>query len=102
MVAAAPTLVDELPELDWSIPAPSSRLDYGFHSASERADRKAIVAPRVNSSRLSAKENLVTPPAFRDVLLDMARSCASTRNGTPEAVTSEAVPATEGKRPSGG
>jgi hypothetical protein len=62
-----------LPELDWSIPAPRSRLDYGFHSAEERAARKATVAPRVNASRLDAKENLATPLAFRDILIDLAR-----------------------------
>jgi hypothetical protein len=60
-------------DLDWSIPAPRSRLDYGFHSAAERAERRDVVAPRVNASRLHAGENLATPLAFRDVLLDLAR-----------------------------
>lgn len=63
-----------LPDLDWSIPAPRSRLDYGFHSAAERAARRAQVAPAVNASRLHASENLATPIAFRDVLLAIAGS----------------------------
>jgi hypothetical protein len=63
----------EPPELDWTIPPPASRLDYGFHSAEERAARKGDVAPRVNASRLTTSENLATPLAFRDVLIDLAR-----------------------------
>lgn len=64
----------ELPALNWSIPAPRSRLDYGFHSAAERAERRSSVAPRVNATRLTACENLSTPIPFRDLLLRMARS----------------------------
>ena len=60
-------------DLDFSIPEPRSRLDYGFHSAEERAERKSTVAPRVNASRLTTKENLATPVPFRDVLLNLAR-----------------------------
>lgn len=63
-----------LPDLDWSIPPPRDRLDYGFHSAKERADRKALVAPRVNATRLTAAENLATPIPFRDLLIKIARS----------------------------
>lgn len=62
----------KLPELDWSIPAPSSRLD--FHSAAERASKKTSVAPKVNATRLCTRENLSTPIPFRDLLLRMARS----------------------------
>lgn len=61
-------------ELDWSIPEPRSRLDYGFHSAHERRERRAIVSPGINASRLSASENLATPALFRDLLLRMART----------------------------
>ena len=64
----------ELPELDWSIPEPSSRLDYGFHSAAERRAKRDEVVPWVNACRLTAAENLATPVAFRDILLGMARS----------------------------
>jgi hypothetical protein len=60
--------------LIWDIPPPSSRLDYGFHSAKERRERRHLVAPRVNATRLTAKENLATPIAFRDLLLRMARA----------------------------
>lgn len=63
-----------LPELDWSIPAPRSRLDYGFHSASERAQKRAVVAPKVNATRLTGPENLATPLAFAELLVALARS----------------------------
>jgi hypothetical protein len=62
-----------LPVLDWSIPPPRSRLDYGFHSAEERRSRQETVAPRVNASRLTTTENLSTPLQFRDILLKIAR-----------------------------
>ncbi len=64
----------ELLELDWSIPAPRSRLDHGFHSAAERRARARVVAPIVNASRLTTRENLSTPLPFRNVLLKMART----------------------------
>ena len=64
----------ELPDLDFSIPAPRARLDYGFHSRAERAERHADVSPRVNASRLRGGENLATPIPFREVLIGMAKS----------------------------
>ncbi len=64
----------KLPELDWSIPRPRSRLDYGFHSAAERAALRDKIAPIVNRTRLHAKENLATPAQFRDILIAMART----------------------------
>jgi hypothetical protein len=75
------------PELDWSIPAPRSRLDYGFHSAEERAARKGEIAPRVNASRLTAAENLATPIRFRDVLLGIARNATRSRTPTPSSAS---------------
>lgn len=63
-------------ELDWTIPAPRSRLDYGFHSAEERRLRGHLVTPRVKPTRLRTGENLATPLAFRDVLIDLARMTA--------------------------
>jgi hypothetical protein len=68
----------DLLDFDWSIPSPRSRLDYGFHSAKERRERKSAVAPKVNASRLSSKENLATPIAFRDRLIALARSAVGT------------------------
>ena len=62
------------PELDWTIPAPRSRLDYGFHSAAERRARRATVAPVVNATRLDPKGNIATPIAFRDALIAIART----------------------------
>lgn len=64
---------DGLPELIWG-PSTGIRLDEGFHSKAERqAARAAGVKPR---PRLTTAENLATPPAFRDALLSIARSCA--------------------------
>ncbi len=63
---------DRPPELDWSIPEPRARLDYGFHSAAERASRKHELAPRINAVRLSTRENLETPLAFAELLLGIA------------------------------
>lgn len=60
-----------LPDLTWG-PAKGERLDEGFHSRAERlAARKA---GRSAVERLSKKQRLATPPLFRDLLLDMARS----------------------------
>jgi len=61
----------EYPELDWSIPAPRTRLDCGFHSA---AERKARSTTKGACSRLTHAENLATPPQFRDLLRSMASS----------------------------
>lgn len=59
------------PELIWG-PSKGQRLDEGFHSKAERdAARAAGVPPR---KRLSKTQNLATPPAFRDLLLSLARS----------------------------
>lgn len=62
--------VNPPPDLVWG-PSKGLRLDEGFHSKAERvAARAAGVAPR---KRLSTRENLATPPAFRDLLLSLAR-----------------------------
>jgi hypothetical protein len=64
------------PELIWT-PSSGERLDEGFHSTEER--RAARAAGAKPCPRLSAVENLATPPAFRDLLLDMARSVSAPR-----------------------
>jgi len=67
----------ELPELRWGR-SRGERLDEGFHSPAERrAAREAGRAPR---PRLTTAENIGTPPAFRDVLLSMARSARGVRH----------------------
>lgn len=58
------------PELIWG-PSTGRRLDEGFHSKAERTAARA--AGRSPVRRLSTAENLATPPAFRDVLLSIAR-----------------------------
>lgn len=60
-----------LPELRWGPSSGRVRLDEGFHSAAERTAARAAGAKPVK--RLPTKENLATPPAFRDLLLAIAR-----------------------------
>lgn len=65
LYACAPVL----PDLVWGPSASSAaRLDRGYHSTAERraTNRGATV-------RLTKTENAATPPAFRDVLLEIAR-----------------------------
>lgn len=62
--------VDGLPSLRWGPSAASVRLDEGFHSSEER--RRAV---RLGArARLGRRERSATPPAFRDVLIDLTRS----------------------------
>lgn len=62
----------DLPQLIWGPCLDRQRLDEGFHSKAERdAARAAGQRPR---KRLSTRENLNTPIAFRDVLLSIART----------------------------
>jgi len=61
----------ELLELTWGA-SNGRRLDEGFHSKAERDAARA--AGRKPVPRLSKEENVATPPAFRDVLISMARS----------------------------
>lgn len=65
----------DLPILTWESPLEHTRLDAGFHSKAERA---ASTAPP--TKRLTRAECLATPPAFRDVLLSMARTVSSARS----------------------
>ena len=61
----------QLPSLTWG-PSSGRRLDEGFHSKEERAAARAAgVQPR---PRLSTAENVATPRAFAEVLLQMART----------------------------
>ena len=59
----------ELPELDWSTPKMQIKLEDSFHSREELARlRKTGIC-----QRLSHRQREATPPAFRDMLLDLAR-----------------------------
>lgn len=60
----------ELPELIWG-PSVGERLDEGFHSKEERQRLRA--AGQKPRKRLSRRECVETPPAFRDLLLSIAR-----------------------------
>jgi hypothetical protein len=62
----------DLPALLWRSPHRHERLDEGFHSREERnAKRAAGAAPR---RRLTGAEKIATPIAFRDALLEIART----------------------------
>jgi hypothetical protein len=60
----------ELPRLTWRAAGDFVRLDQGFHSRDERARATKTGA----CQRLSKRQRAATPPAFRDVLLAMART----------------------------
>ena len=69
----------ELPELQWGHAPGFARLDdKGFRAAQER--RRAVRTGVCQ--RLSHRQRALTPPAFRDVLLDIARSA---RLSSPDA-----------------
>jgi hypothetical protein len=59
------------PDLIWGSSGSRARLEPGFHSAAERA---AAPPERRLVSRLSRDERIGTPPAFAELLLDLARS----------------------------
>jgi hypothetical protein len=48
-------------------------IDAGYHSAEERAAARAEGTLR-GCEMMSKRERAATPPAFRDVLIEMARS----------------------------
>lgn len=59
-----------LPSLKWGSSGQRIRLDEGFHSKEER--RRAIKTGR--RQRLSRRQRAATPPAFRDLLISIART----------------------------
>lgn len=73
LYACAPVL----PDLVWGPSAASVRLDPEYHSTAERR-----AASRAAFGRLSKTERAATPTAFRDVLLELARSAARSRRST--------------------
>jgi len=62
----------QLPDLTWgpSSADPGYEMDQGFHSAEERRRAQKTGA----CQRLSARQRRAIPPAFRDVLLALART----------------------------
>lgn len=68
---AVPSAYQLLPELTWGASISRCRLDDGFHSSAERAAAVASGwAP--SGTRLTARENLLTPEPFRDVLIGIS------------------------------
>ncbi len=61
------------PELIWG-KSTGVRLDEGFHSKAERDAARA--AGRAPIKRLSTVQNIVTPPAFAELLLGLARNAS--------------------------
>lgn len=59
--------------LTWGSSGQRLRLDYGYHSAAERA--RAVKTGRCQ--RLSSRQHQLTPTLFRDVLLALAREARS-------------------------
>ena len=59
------------PELTWG-PSSGVRLDEGFHSKAERAAARA--SGRSPVKRLSTVQNIVTPPAFAELLISLAKA----------------------------
>lgn len=62
----------ELPQLRWG-PVDGARIDDGYHTAEDRRAAK-LRGESWDTERLSKRERLATPPAFRDVLISMART----------------------------
>jgi hypothetical protein len=62
---------DNPPDLIWGKSA-GVRLDEGFHSKAERDAARASGRPPIK--RLSTVQNIVTPPAFADLLVSLARN----------------------------
>lgn len=60
-----------VPALQWGPSEATARLDAGYHSAEER--RAKAGRAMTGGRRLTPRENLATPPAFREVLLSIAR-----------------------------
>lgn len=59
------------PDLIWG-PSKGVRLDEGFHSKAERDAARA--AGRKPVKRLSTVQNIVTPPAFAELLISLAKA----------------------------
>lgn len=59
------------PQLLWGSSGARARLDHGFHSAEER--RAAGGSSSGSGRRLTAAENIATPVAFRNLLLQLAK-----------------------------
>lgn len=65
------------PDLIWG-PSSGVRLDEGFHSKAERDAARA--AGRPPAKRLSTVQNIVTPPAFAELLIGLARQSRQQRS----------------------
>lgn len=62
----------DIPELRWGPAKGIVKIDAGFHSAAERAAAKA--RGWTEPERMPTRERAATPPMFRELLLELARS----------------------------
>jgi len=62
----------ERPDLIWGRCSGLRRMDRGYHSAEERRKASRVDLP----SRLSARQRLITPEPFKELLLRLARSAS--------------------------
>ena len=65
-----------LPELAWGKSAATARLDDGCNSIADRVARRSAGTLLKPGARLTKRERIDTPTAFRDILIAMARSVA--------------------------
>jgi hypothetical protein len=65
---------DDLPSLKWGPARGCARLDMGPHSKEEARAWRA--SGRTVPGRLTTAENIATPIAFRDLLIDIASRCS--------------------------
>lgn len=64
---------DRLPALEWGTASGKARMEPGFHSREERA---AAPEERRKIRRLTRRQRIETPDAFRDILLGIAKEAA--------------------------
>lgn len=69
---------NHLPELTWG-PSQGERLEEGFHSTQERRKQRAAGVKPIK--RLSEKDRIYTPLAFRDLLIEIAQACGGKKKG---------------------
>ena len=62
---------ERLPAIQWGPSRATGRIDEGFHSSSERRERRR--AGQVPVERMSKRERAATPLPFRDLLIVIAR-----------------------------
>ncbi|MHB1262033.1 MAG: hypothetical protein ACYC2H_10000 [Thermoplasmatota archaeon] len=77
-------VLPSFPKLDWTRVWGRPKIGgEGFHGKLERARKKARSDFKPQGQQVSQKEATITPPAFAEVLLGMARSCEGWKPAGP-------------------